>query len=164
MSCVKSEAENQFWETPELVDMLLTFLDLQSTLHLAQNHEVTWKILQGSFAWNKLIRRTCVSGDQNMFYYSTESLEMKHKVDAMRLLVAILKLMRDPKAKMLDLLNTICQRCPIIPSWARCFTTVTIGRSTRDHEVVLADFLLLEENEGAFGTTEQDVKAICNNK
>ena len=59
MYCGKSEAAKKFWETPELVDkFLLPFLDLESTLHLAQVHELTRDILQGSFAWNQLIRRT----------------------------------------------------------------------------------------------------------
>ena len=56
MFCGKFEAARTSWETPELVEKLLPFLDLEFTLHLAQTHELTQDILQGSCIWNKLIR------------------------------------------------------------------------------------------------------------
>ena len=44
MSCEKGvfgdDAENIFWETPELVDKLLSYLDLTSIKHLAEFHKV----------------------------------------------------------------------------------------------------------------------------
>ena len=40
-----------------MVEKLLPFLDLDSTLHLAQTHRVTRELLKKSFVWNKLIRR-----------------------------------------------------------------------------------------------------------
>ena len=59
MYCGKFEAARKFWETPVLVNkLLLPYLDLESTLHLAQTHELTRDILQDSFAWNKLVSRT----------------------------------------------------------------------------------------------------------
>ena len=166
MLCGMFEAEKQVWRTPELVDNLLPFLDLQSTLHLAQNHGVTREVLQGSFAWNKLIKRTCVS-DQN-YCYGVNSQYSNRKVDAARLLGAILKLMRDPKANMLDLLDTICQRIPralfrdASPAESGYYGAVTIGCPAHGdpHKVLLSDFLLLEEIEGAFGTTEQEVEEV----
>ena len=48
MSSEQSEAEKKFWESPELIDTLLSFLDLESTLHLAKAHEVTRNILESS--------------------------------------------------------------------------------------------------------------------
>ena len=138
--------------------MLLPFLDLQSTLDLAQNHKVTRKILESSTAWKKLIRRSCVS-DQNFYTF-----EPKHE-DAARLHLAMLKLMKDPKANMLDLLDAICQRFPenrVVGGLSGGFGAVTISCPThRDsHRVLSSDFCLLEEIEGAFGTTIQDVVAV----
>ena len=51
-------AENIFWQMPELVEGLLVYLSPESTLCLAQAHLLTRKILQGSLAWNKLIKRS----------------------------------------------------------------------------------------------------------
>ena len=96
-------AEKKFWEIPELVKRLLPFLDVQSTLCLAQVHDLTQKILQGSHTWNKLIRRSC------LFNQSTTS---KEKMDVVKDLAAILKLMKDSKANMVDLLDTICKSSP----------------------------------------------------
>ena len=53
----KSEAEQKFWQTPELIEGLLLHLDPESTLRLAQAHEMTRDILQGSIVWNNLIKR-----------------------------------------------------------------------------------------------------------
>ena len=52
-------ASKKFWETPELVENLLPFLDHKATSVLAQAHVKTRNILQGSYVWNKLIRRCC---------------------------------------------------------------------------------------------------------
>ena len=50
-------AQTKFWETPELIAKLLTFLDLPSTLRLAKCHQLTQDVIQGSWVWNKLIKR-----------------------------------------------------------------------------------------------------------
>ena len=95
MSFGQSVAEKKFWEMPELVDRLLPFLDVESTLRHVKVHELTQKILQGSHAWKELIGRSCLSN------LPTES---KEKMDVVKHLVAILKLTKAPKANMLDLL------------------------------------------------------------
>ena len=133
MSCGKFEATRKFWEIPELVEKLLPFLDLESTFHLAQAHELTQDILQGSHIWNKLIKRTRLQ-DGGFFGKNVEGFLgenyslLEEKIDAVKLLVAILKLMKDPKLNMLDLLDTICKRCPPdVVSRHRDFGAVTIG-------------------------------------
>ena len=50
-----SEVEEIFWETPELVEKLLSLLDPESTLALAQCHKKIPGILQGQLIWNQLI-------------------------------------------------------------------------------------------------------------
>ena len=47
-----------FWRTPELVEKLLPFLDLETTKQLAKAHELTLLILGKAFIWNKLAKRT----------------------------------------------------------------------------------------------------------
>ena len=204
MSCGNFEAAKIFWETPELLETLLPFLDLKSTLQLAKTHELTQDILQGASAWNKLIRRCCLrkfwqnrafplemtlsdydseedadhtlseseSSRDELEYNSDASVseddveEEMHKMDEMdvvRHLVAMLKLMKNPKANMLDLLDAICKRCPPdVVSSNRGLGAVTIGCPNHpdSHEVLLSDFMLLEAVEGAFGTSEQKLAVI----
>ena len=57
MNC--KQASVKFWETPELIEKLLPYLDLKSTVRLAQTHEMTQNILQRRCIWNKLVRRSC---------------------------------------------------------------------------------------------------------
>ena len=51
--------EKKFLETPEWIEHVLPFLDLCSTSHLAKCHTMILNILQGSFQWDKLIKRNC---------------------------------------------------------------------------------------------------------
>ena len=115
-----SAAEKKFWEMPELVDRLHLDLDIRSTLCLAQVHDLTQKILQGSHAWNKLIRRSC------LFNQSTTS---KEKMDVVKDLAAILKLMKDSKANMVDLLDTIGKSSPpdVVSSQRHLGTVLIVG-------------------------------------
>ena len=53
----ETEAERKFWELPELVETLLSYLDVQSISCLAQCHHLTLKLLQGTSDWNKIIKR-----------------------------------------------------------------------------------------------------------
>ena len=151
-----SAAEKKFWEMPELVDRLHLDLDVRSTLCFAQVHDLTQEILQGSHAWNKLIRRSSLSN------LPTAS---KEKRDVVKHLTAILKLTKAPKANMLDLLDTISKSSPpddVHRFLGLGFGAVQIASPTHPYPllVLLSDFLLLEEVEGAFGTTEQNVEEL----
>ena len=118
-------------------------------MHLAQVHQLTRDILQGSFAWNKLISRTCLQ-DRGA---------LQRKMEVVRHLVDILKLMKNRKANMLDLLDTICKRSPPeAVEGASDTVTLTCPNHPNFHQVRFRNFLLLEAVEGAFGTSEQ--KAI----
>ena len=52
------DAEKIVLGTPELIEKLLSYLDLPSIKHLAEFHKVTRGILGNTFAWSKLIKRT----------------------------------------------------------------------------------------------------------
>ena len=93
---------------PELVNKLLPFLDLESTLNLAKVHQLTRDILQGSFDWNKLISSTRIQDPGNL-QYNADILE--EKMEVVNHLVGILMLMMDPFtpiAKLDHYLNAIC--------------------------------------------------------
>ena len=55
--CQQNDAGKKFWQTPELIENLLPFLDFESTLKLAPSHPLTLKLLQIDSNWKKLIGR-----------------------------------------------------------------------------------------------------------
>ena len=53
-------SEKMFWRTPELVNKLIHYLDVQSVSKLAEAHHLTAQVLQeGTVTWDKLIKRNC---------------------------------------------------------------------------------------------------------
>ena len=150
------EAAKIFWRTPELVEKLLPFLDLDSTLHLAQTHRVTKELLNKSFVWNKLIRRSCPSHDGKDFHDFTPSHD--EKMSTVLRLVSILKLVKTPKVLVMDLLELICARFERIRHGGEVL--VSCSSHPGHHQISWACFLLLEEIESAFGTTLQRLVSI----
>ena len=157
MSDSEHAAEEKFWRTPELIERLLTFLDLDSTLKLARTHELTRNILQGVYNRNKLIQRTCPHNDAG------DDLELQQRdVDNVKHLAATLKrLMDEPEAILLELLDLICHRFSLEDN------PVTEGQDGLQmscpghpggHFVSSHGFVLLEIVERAFGTTKQNVE------
>ena len=145
------EAERKVWQTPELVEGLLPFLDPAATLELALAHKKTRSILKGSRVWKHLIKRSSPVD-----------------LDVVDHLVAIMKLMKDARGHILDLLVSICDPT----SWDyygndnfndylnsnRC--VLIHCPSHGSHFVSWACFELLERVESAFGTSLQTVGAI----
>ena len=109
--------------------------------------------------WNKLISRTRIQEGGDLRY---DDDLFKEKMEVVQLLVAILKLMKNPKANMLDLLDTICKRSPPETVEGAWDDTVTLSCPNHQdsHEVPIGKFLLLEAVEAAFGSSEQKLEAI----
>ena len=150
------EAERKFWKTPELIERLLLFLDVESTLCLAQSHARTLNILEGGWVWNKFIKRICPYDEEDNQGVN----EPETKLDIIKNLVAILKLMEDPQVLLVDLLELICERvCSKEPNRAS-MVSVLCTRHSDPHTLPLEAFVLLEEVEGAFGTTEQKIVSM----
>ena len=153
-----NQASGKFWETPELIEKLLPHLDLKSTWHLAQVHVMTQDILQRRCIWNKLVKRSLNK------WGNTSQLEMLQKIHVVKDLVRILKLMNEPNVLLLDLLDAICER--ITPEDVHLLrlnphVSIRCPRHPEDpHFIPLASFLLLEEVEGAFDTTEQSLELV----
>ena len=141
MSRDKSEAERKFWATPELVDTLLPFLDVKSTLCLAKCHRLTLKTLQSTFVWKQLIQRSLPvvqimgynpldHGVDRLFHsfrrncrentrgsmedIAPERLQLKHLVDILKMLEAQNAQAGEVKmdAHLKALLDLICERFP----------------------------------------------------
>ena len=150
MSSPHSEAEKKFWATPELIEQLLPYLNLQSTMSLAKIHQMTQNVLQGRRVWKKVIQRNCpIVG-----------------LDHVKHFVAILKTLKGPEDHILVLLDAICEsntpfKSDSFPHVAAPKVQMSCPRHQEGcHDVSLDGFGLLEEVEGAFGTTQQTVEAI----
>ena len=135
----------KFLETPELLEKLLPYLDPGSTLSIAQAHQMTRHILQGSVPWNKLIRR------------NSPLVELEKAQS----LGQILKLMKEPKSNMLDLLDIICAG-PFLPEqWNSGSVRLGCPRHPDSpHLIPLGRLELLEQVEVAFDTREQTVEEV----
>ena len=174
-----SDAEKKFWRTPELVECLLPYLNTRSVSKLAQAHQLTVEVLQGTALWNKLVFRSCpYYWSRNTSLYSGVPEKWKRKFHKwtvesfavhstpIRWLVAILKKMENPKDSLLELLHVICERFPPV--------TFHLGETTgrdpmlfkvscpckRSHQVSHLGFLLLEKVEGALGSALQEIERV----
>ena len=104
--------------TFELVEKLVSFLDTGSTLNLAKCHQLTIDVLNsGTSVWRKLIKRTCPEGyipprAQSDRMLMTEGGLFVQERAEMSKLIAIAKMLEDPKTRLFAILDLICQRFP----------------------------------------------------
>ena len=123
-SSERTEAERRFWELPELVETLLSFLDVQSISCLAQCHHLTLKLLQNTSDWNKIIKRV-LTGVRIVRYhpiryhsirYQDNFLGLRERLAPERLqmgyLVDLLKMVENREAHLKTLLGLVCERYP----------------------------------------------------
>ena len=161
MSSEGSEALSKFLETPELVEMLLPFLNAENTLAFAESGVINIKILQGTLAWKKLVRRT-IPSNKNPVY--NNSRDIQNRYNEVAPLIEILMMMQDCKSSELDLLNLICERFP--PTVAEGeeeeveAVTLLSNSSSQTKTVSPLGFFLLEEVESALGSIEYQVEEI----
>ena len=164
MSSEGNEALGKFLEAPELVEMLLPFLNAENTLALAQSGVINIKILQGTLAWRSLIRRTIIPSDKNPFFGHAG--EIQNRWDEVAPLIEILMMMQDCKSSELDLLNLICERFPptVEKGEEEEVEAVTLlsstSRSSQTKTVSPLGFFLLEEVESVLGSLEYQVEEI----
>ena len=171
MASVGESASKKFWNTPELVEMLFPHLDASSILKLAKAHQPTIEILQGGAAWDTLIKRICPFGVKGLPWASLRE-ELKAKRVELSPLIKLLAMMEEPQGHLLNLLNTICSRFPIDDSrrypmkdadnnivfQPECVEVTGLNKTS--HKVSLLGFLVLEEVEGALGSSEQSVQLV----
>ena len=161
MSIEAFGAQEKFLKTPELVSYLLPFLNFKSILSLAEAHDFTRALLQKSFNWDKLVRRYCPSHNHYDHFDIQSDPAAEEKIDHVKGLVAILKLMAKPKVLLPNLLDVICERfspkedSTAVPS--NYPVSLTCPSHPHGHNVSLLGFVLLEEAEGAFGTALQEL-------
>ena len=125
-----------------MIENLLQFLDLESTLRLAQSHVMTQRILEGKRVWKKLLKRSSPLDGP----------------DVVGNLVKVLKLLEEPLTPLQDLLDAICE--DIYPDDENAEVEIGCPRHPYSQMISLSDFHLLEEAESAFGTTEKTLEAV----
>ena len=161
-------AEDQFWATPELLEMLLPYLNAASTFNLAQSFfsskkdSVVLGILQRSLVWNRLIERSLpffLSPVFSIASYFPSMLEIK--MNTVVFLAAILKMFKDPVPLEMDLLFFICKRFPPFVDQEQVALSHHLPpHHFWTHSVSPEGFVLLEKVETALGITKQKIEFI----
>ena len=111
MSAEDIGAEEKFWETPELVEMQLLFLDAASILRLAQSNfspekdSLVLGLLKRPLVWKKLIERSLPESPNDSLENQEDNLEIKKST--IECLTEILKMFKDPVSLEMDLLLLI---------------------------------------------------------
>ena len=145
---VEDEAVEMFWNTPELAEKVLPCLSARDILNLVRVGLLNIKILQKLVVWNKLIKRNFPPAAQPNFGV------LMTRVDS---LVDILKIMENHQPCLLATLDLICQRFPSSDSR----NMVTLSCPNNDTKLLSPDgFTLLEQVEGALGSTEHKIERI----
>ena len=147
-------AREKFWETPELVEKLLPFLDPDSTLTLARCYKKVPGILQGTCIWNQFIRRACPFTDEG------NALQRRRQVniDLVRCFVAILKLMKNPDDLQQDLLELICENFP--PQEGKTILHMGCSSHQEGHGITLEGLVLVDEVQRTFGSSALKIESI----
>ena len=159
MASKLSEAEKKFWLTRELVEKLLPFLDPESTLNLAQSREEVPGILQAPLIWNQFIRRASLFTYEGPLLFPNGFHRRKQiNMGVVKSLVAILKLMKNPADPRMDLLELICKSFP--EEEGEGFLQLGCSSHSEGHRTSPQGFLLLEEVESAFSSTEMKIEVI----
>ena len=154
MSCNEGYAAEKFWRNPHLVEQLLPFLDVDTTLQLALSKVgCTLQVLQRSSVWKKLIKRTFPSNSQ------IQQDEDRIKI---KCLVEILKMMKEPNSYILVLLEAVCEKIPSLPDSTSTGEFVKISCPWHEfHSISPLDFMILEEAEAVVGSAAvQEIKSL----
>ena len=153
MKMEQSEAQKKVFRTLEAVERLISFLDPEATLSLAESDLVNKETLRtslGSKSWNQLIRRGSHGEDGQLL-----------QEEDVLVLVKILKTIEveEPSKFILPLLDHICKsrRASVeVDEWVEMICPC----SPEPHLILPSAFPLLELVEGAFGTNLQSIKYV----
>ena len=117
-------ARTIFWRTPELVERVVDFLDVESAPVLAQCHELALKVVQRPSVWNKLIRQSGLQSNvpekksqENLgllAYHEKKLQELDYYYSSTTTLLppllAVMKLSKGPHKRMMQqLTKVICE-------------------------------------------------------
>ena len=170
-------AERKFWRSPELVEKLLSHLDLPSIQQLAWSHKLTRQIIGKEFTWNRLVKKIFPK-DPNINGYTwypdtwypcwdnwPEEGDplLASEMSKAKILGALLSLAEDSDKSQLQmvLFHTICERHAFVdPNPQRL---IDVGCSCLEtHTLSVWGFLLLREVQaGSILVVERVKGPLC---
>ena len=167
----EKEAEQKFLNIPEVVEKLILLLDPASTLHLAQSGVLSKDTFQKSLtfkAWNELVERAYNSAEDdedvdNWLDEEDGDGDVRVRQDVWDLVEILnLKELEDPSAHLIPLLHLVSEVSSVTRFYNKYYAPVEIICPCwpKPHTVHARDVVLLEEVEGALGTTVQSIKSI----
>ena len=153
MKMEQSKAQKKVFRTRVAVERLISFLDPEATLSLAESDLVNKETLRTSLgpkSWNQLIRRGSHGEDGQLL-----------QEEDVLVLVKILKMIEveDPSKFILPLLDHICKSGRPAWEWQE-WVEMICPCSPEPHLILPSTFPLLELVEGGFGTNLQSVKYV----
>ena len=99
-----------FWQSKDLMEHLIPFLDLPTTLALASTHHLALEVLQQKRIWTGLILSLKLV--KSRFWHCGNSVEIKAMQRRVDVVTSLLKLMEEPEPLLNILLDTICLNFP----------------------------------------------------
>ena len=99
-----------FFESKDLMEQLISYLDLPSLLALASVHQLTLEVLQQRSMWRDLVRGSKLVKPK--FWHCGNNVEIKAMLGRVDMLTTLLKLIDDPGPLLQILLETICSNFP----------------------------------------------------
>ena len=168
-------AVTEFWETSDLVETLLPFLDLTSTKMLAESHKLTRQMLRKAFIWRKLIQRMLPTEEKINFCSDIFGMPLPFEDDPSlesesqkaRTLAEILTLIKvGPQVHLelaLALIHAVVERNPPILTDLGTRVPVTIDLRCfclKTHRVSPWGIMLLLEVEASLGSSMFEVDSV----
>ena len=160
MLASEDDVVKRFFQLPELVARLLSFLDVKSILNLAKAHPPTIKILKNrSKMWKGLVNKIIDSSfDPYQETWTVDELDrdIQH-------LNELLQMMGGPGNLLLELLHAICE-CHASHKYEGPYegeVVLNCPCQISNHSVAPAGFKILEAVEGGLSSTIQKVESVA---
>ena len=153
----KNDVVKRFFQLPELVSKLLSFLDVKSILNLAKAHPPTIKILKNqSKMWKGLVNKIIEPWDHEPWAVDGLDRDIQH-------LKELLQMMGLPEELLLELLHAICglhaSHKYDVPYYEG-EVVLNCPCHISHHSVAPTGFKILEAVEGALSSTIQKVERV----
>ena len=151
-----------FFESKDLMEQLVSYLDLPSLLALASVHQLTLEVLQQKSMWRDLVRGSKLVKPK--FWHCGNNVEIKAMLGRVDILTTLLKLIDDPGPLLQILLETICSNFPPSRDENGHKDEISIQFSSicspRRFSISPTGFLLLERAESQMKSNMQMVTEV----
>ena len=151
-----------FFESKDLMEQLVAYLDLPSLLALVSVHQLALEVLQQKSIWRDLVRGSKLVKPK--FWHCGNNVEIKAMLGRVDMLTTLLKLIDDPGPLLQILLETICSNFPPSRDENGHKDEISIQFSSlcspRGFSISPTGFLLLERAESQMKSQMQIVTEV----